>query len=244
LFTNIEYCWLLLITIIAQVSLVVSMSKVKPSGCTLRPSLQPLSCQWREGEVEEQDQAKTFLGNPLCRGVDELCTELLNACDGFVANLIENPERLGVVLSENLELRREEFGLKTENERPEKENNRQDMLLFYYTEGKMALMYLGEQHEAVLMHYNELQSRSAEAEAMAMNFEQRAAGAVAKKGWIKGQTGPEKRAGIKSTTGRGKANHSEWVSGEISVENPTSEMAPPRKLKKDEEDNFPTAMEL
>jgi hypothetical protein len=28
------------------------------------------------------------------------------------------------------------------------------------------------------------------------------------------------------------------------VENPTSEMPPPRKLKKDEKDNFSTAMEL
>jgi hypothetical protein len=32
-------------------------------------------------------------------------------------------------------------------------------------------MYLGEQRESALMHYNELQSRSAEVEAMQMNFE-------------------------------------------------------------------------
>jgi hypothetical protein len=108
-----------------------------------------------------------------------------------VANLIENLERLGVVLSENLELRREEFGLKTENEWLKRENSRQDMLLFYYTEEKMVLMYLGEQHKAVLMHYNELQSRSAEVEAMAMNFEQRVADAVAKAG-LRAKTGPEK----------------------------------------------------
>jgi hypothetical protein len=41
-----------------------------------------------------------------------------------------------------------------------------------------------------------------------------------------------------------KANHSEWASGESFVENPTLEMAPPRKLKNDEGDNFSTAMEV
>jgi hypothetical protein len=56
------------------------------------------------------------------------------------------------------------------------------------------------------MHYNELQSRSAEVEAMAMNFEQRAADAVAKAG-LRAKPGPKKEAGIKGTTGRGKPNH-------------------------------------
>jgi hypothetical protein len=37
------------------------------------------------------------LGNPLCRGVDELCTELLNARDGLVAQMLEHLERLVVV---------------------------------------------------------------------------------------------------------------------------------------------------
>jgi hypothetical protein len=61
---------------------------------------------------------------------------------------------------------------------------------------------------------------------------------------LRAKPGSKKRAGIKDTIGRGKASHSEWVSGEISVENPTPEMAPPRELKKDEKDNFSTAMEL
>jgi hypothetical protein len=39
-----------------------------------------------------------------------------------------------------------------------------------------------EQRNSVMMHYNELQSRSSEVEAMAMNFEQRVADAVAKAG--------------------------------------------------------------
>jgi hypothetical protein len=93
------------------------------------------------------------------------------------------------------------------------------------------------------MHYNELQSRSAEVGAMAMNFEQGVADAVAKAG-LRAKPGPKKEAGIKGTTGRGKANDSEWISGEISVENPSSEMATPRSRKKDEGDNLSTAMEL
>jgi hypothetical protein len=41
---------------------------------------------------------------------------------------------------------------------------------------------------------------------------------------------------------RGKTNHSDWDAQEISVENPTSEMAPPWELKKDDKDNLSTAM--
>jgi hypothetical protein len=58
---------------------------------------------------------------------------------------------------------------------------------------------------------------------MAMSFEQRVAGAVAKAG-SRAKPGPKKKQDINGTTGRGKANHSEWASGKISVENPTSEM--------------------
>jgi hypothetical protein len=39
-------------------------------------------------------------------------------------------------------------------------------------------------------------------------------------------------------------NHSDWISGEISVENPTSEMATPPSRKKDKRDNLSTAMGL
>jgi hypothetical protein len=79
---------------------------------------------------------------------------------------------------------------------------------------------------------------------MAMTSEQRAADAVAKAG-LRAKPGPKKGAGIKGTIGRGKPTHSEWISGEISVENPTSEMAtPPRSRKKDKKDSLSTAMEL
>jgi hypothetical protein len=101
------------------------------------------------------------------------------------------------------------------------------------------VLAISDQRNSALMHYNELQSRSAEVEAMSMNFEQRVADAVAQAG-LRAKPGPKKNAGIKGTIGRGKANHSELISGE----NPTSEMATPRSRKKAEEDNFSTAMEL
>ena len=105
------------------------------------------------------------------------------------------------------------------------------------------MLAISDQSNSVLMHYNELQSRSAEVEAMAMDFEERVADAVKKAG-LRAKPGPKKKAGIKGTIGRGKSHHSEWISGEISVENPTSEMATPRSRKKDKKDNLSTAMEL
>jgi hypothetical protein len=69
------------------------------------------------------------------------------------------------------------------------------------------------------------------------------AGAVKKAG-LRAKPGPKKKAGIKGTIERGKPNHSEWVYGEISVENPTSEMATPPSRKKDKKKNLATAMEL
>jgi hypothetical protein len=104
-----------------------------------------------------------------------------------VDSLKDSLERLVGVLSENAELRRENTGLKRENERLWKENDRLDELLDYYMEERSGVMAVGEQRNSVLMHYNELQSRSAEvleamAVAMAMNFEQRVADAVAKAG--------------------------------------------------------------
>ena len=100
-----------------------------------------------------------------------------------------------------------------------------------------------EQRNSVLMHYNELQSRSAEVEVMAMTFEQRVADAVAKAG-LRAKPGPKKKAMLKGTIGRGKANGSEGISEKKSVANPTAEMATPRSRKKDKEDNLSTPMEL
>jgi hypothetical protein len=56
------------------------------------------------------------------------------------------------------------------------------------------------------MHYNELQSRSAEVEAMASNFQKMAADEVAK-ARLRAKQGPKKKGGTKDTTGRGKTKH-------------------------------------
>jgi hypothetical protein len=55
---------------------------------------------------------------------------------------------------------------------------------------------------------------------MEMSFEQRVADAVAKAG-LRAKPDPKKKQNIKGTIGRGKANHSEWTSGGLSVENPS-----------------------
>jgi hypothetical protein len=54
----------------------------------------------------------------------------------------------------------------------------------------LAMACLKQQSEGVRMHYNELQSRSAEVEAMASNFQKMVADAVAKAG-LRQKPGPE-----------------------------------------------------
>ena len=125
----------------------------------------------------------------------------------------------------------------------QKENFRLDCLLNYHSKERSGVLAISDQRNSALMHYNELQSRSAEVEAMAMNFEQRVADAVAKAG-LRAKPGPKKKAGTKGTIGRGKANGSEWISEKNSVANRTSEMATPPSRKKDKKDNLSTAMEL
>jgi hypothetical protein len=102
------------------------------------------------------------------------------------------------------------------------------------------------QGESALMHYHKLQSQPAEVEAMAMNFEQRAADKVAEAGF-RAKPGPKKKGSIyiaNTASGRGKTNFSKWTSKEIGVENQTSAKAPPRKLKEAEKDNLRAAMEV
>jgi hypothetical protein len=149
-----------------------------------------------------KNRIKTFLGNPLCRGADELCTKQLETRQGLFVDCQFFKDALMKSNSENLEYLAEKFELKEENDRLKKENSRQDMLLFYYTQEKKALLYLGEQRESVQMHYNELQSRSAEVEAMQINFEQRLADAVAK-ARLRAKPGPKKKQNTKGTIGRG-----------------------------------------
>jgi hypothetical protein len=84
------------------------------------------------------------------------------------------------------------------------------------------------------MHYNELQSRSAEVEAMASsNFQKVVADEVAKPG-LRAKPGPKKKGCTKGTTGRGKTKHSEWNAQENSATKSLNPMAPPRSRKKDE----------
>jgi hypothetical protein len=78
-----------------------------------------------------KNRIKTFLGNPLCRGVDELCTELLNARGRLMASSLDRVERLRGILSQNTELLRENIGLKKLNARLGKENDRLDLLVIF-----------------------------------------------------------------------------------------------------------------
>jgi hypothetical protein len=87
-----------------------------------------------------------------------------------------------------------------------------------------------QQQEGVLMHYSELQSRSAEVEAMASNFQKMVADEVAKAG-LRAKPGPKKKGGTKGTTGRGKSKHSEWKPQGNSATKSLNPMAPPRSRK-------------
>jgi hypothetical protein len=75
----------------------------------------------------------------------------------------------------------------------QRQNNRPEWLKSYIEKDVRTHKSVREQHEGVLMHYNELQLRSAEVEAMGMNFQKRVAGAVAKAGFRQ-KPGPKKKA--------------------------------------------------
>jgi hypothetical protein len=119
----------------------------------------PLSCQCRGGSWSSELRTKTFLGNPLCRGVDELCTkqlasrtELFVGCylfkDAFMKS--HSQRNRSYSLRGNNRLEKENMGL-------EKENFRQDMLLDYWTKQRSGVLAISDQSESVLVHYNELQ---------------------------------------------------------------------------------------
>jgi hypothetical protein len=155
--------------------------------------------------------------------------------------MLEHLERLVVVDNENLELHREEFRLKEENDRLKKENGGPESLMFYMQRSMVANNRVREHQESALMHYNELQSRSAEVEAMASNFQKVVADEVAKAG-LRAKSGPKKKGG--NTIRRGKTNHSERNAQENSASKSANPMAPPWSRKKDGKDNLSTAMEL
>jgi hypothetical protein len=72
------------------------------------------------------------------------------------------------------------------------------------------------QYQSVLMHYNELQSRSAGVEEIYMKSEQKVADEVAKAGFRQ-KPGPKKGSSIQKRvpkiSRRGKTNHSDWNTG-------------------------------
>jgi hypothetical protein len=66
----------------------------------------------------------------------------------------------------------------------QRQNNRPEWLQSYIEKDVLThKQSVREQHEGVLMHYNELQLQSAEVEAMGMNFQKRVA-VVLSQGWI------------------------------------------------------------
>jgi hypothetical protein len=79
-----------------------------------------------------KNRINTFLKNPLCRGVDELCTKQLESRCLLLAEMKAMKDAFMTSDSENLEYHRENIGLKEENDGLKKENDRPDTLLDYY----------------------------------------------------------------------------------------------------------------
>ena len=70
-------------------------------------------------------------------------------------------KQLEVALNENLELKTKEIGRGDEiAELLQKENFRLDCLLNYHNKERSGVLAISDQSNSVLMHYNELQSRS------------------------------------------------------------------------------------
>jgi hypothetical protein len=194
-----------------------------------------------------KNKIKTFLANPLCRGVDELCTKqagdfAIVAVDleRTISEGTELYRKAGYVTDECLVLCKENRALLAENEGLE------DLVeLAVATNDRNNGVV--RQYQSALMHYNELQSRSAGVEAIHMKFEQNvAAGEVAKAGFRQ-KPGPKQGSTQKrepKNSRRGKTNHSEWNAQENSASKSLNPMAPPWSRKKDKNDNLSTAMEL
>jgi hypothetical protein len=74
--TNIEHCWLRLITHQYQVlsDVIAPMSKAEALRLHFEAVVAAVVVR---GKLK--NMIKTFLGNPLCRGVDDLCTKQLES---------------------------------------------------------------------------------------------------------------------------------------------------------------------
>jgi hypothetical protein len=217
-------------------------------GLALRSHFEALiaACELSGPRGKLKNRINTFLNNQLCRGVDELCTKQLESRDALFTKLTAMKEDVDSSHSQIEVLKKEKAAAVALSKDLQRQNNRLEWLQSYIEEDVRTHKSVREQHEGVLMHYNELQLRSAEVEAMEMNFQKRVADEVAKAGFRQ-KPGPKKgsiKKHVPKISRRGKTNHSDWNAQEISVESPTSEMAPPWKLKKDDKDNLSTAMQL
>jgi hypothetical protein len=97
---------------------------------------------------------KTFLGNPLCRGVDELCTKQLESRQLLFEEMKYMKDALMESHSEKMELLTENFSLKKENNRLEKENLRLDCrLLDCHSKERSRVVAICDQRNSALMHY-------------------------------------------------------------------------------------------
>jgi len=198
-------------------------------GLALRSHFEALiaACELSGPRGKLKNRINTFLNNQLCRGVDELCTKQLESRDALFTKLTAMKEDVDSSHSQIEVLKKEKAAAVALSKDLQRQNNRLEWLQSYIEEDVRTHKSVREQHEGVLMHYNELQLRSAEVEAMEMNFQKRVADEVAKAGFRQ-KPGPKKgsiKKHVPKISRRGKTNHSDWNAQEISVESPTSEMA-------------------
>jgi hypothetical protein len=110
------------------------IDSINEQGGALRPHFEAVvaAVELPVAHGKLKNRIKTSLGNPLCRGVDELCTELLNARGCLMVSSLDRVERLRGILSQNTELLlRETIGLKKLNAGLGKENDRLDLLVIF-----------------------------------------------------------------------------------------------------------------
>jgi hypothetical protein len=110
-----------------------------------------------------KNRTKTFLANPLCRGVDELCkkqAEDIMELQAHVSYGICETEKMAStaenVAEQCVVMCKENRAMLAENERPE------DLVAgIGYMDANDRNNGVIRQYQRALMHYNELQSRSA-----------------------------------------------------------------------------------
>jgi hypothetical protein len=136
-----------------------------PSGRTRFEAL-IAACELSGPRGKLKNRINTFLNNQLCRGVDELCTKQLESRDALFTKLTAMKEDVDSSHSQIEVLKKEKAAAVALSKDLQRQNNRLEWLQSYIEEDVRTHKSVREQHEGVLMHYNELQLRSAEVEAM------------------------------------------------------------------------------